>query len=197
MAAGSHAQGAAYVFVQTLGSWSEQARLNAASGVDGDSFGAAVAVDGERALVGAPLANNRIGRAYVFQRAAGAWSEQAQLGASDGAIGDRFGWSVGLGGDTLVVGAPFAYASCGASYRFLKVGAVWNALANSSVAVPRLGNLAGWSVATEGARFLIGAPGFDGAAAHRGAGFWFDPVEQIFADGMDDNRAVECMLPAP
>ncbi len=38
-------------------------------------------------------------------RSGGAWVEQAKLLASDGAAGDRFGVSVSVSGDTLVVGA--------------------------------------------------------------------------------------------
>lgn len=192
---GSHVQGAAYVFIQTLGTWSQQARLNADAPANGDRFAAAVALDGDRALISAPLANNGIGRVYVFERTATLWAAQTQLDANNGAAGDRFGWSVALDGDTALVGAPFALATCGASYRFRRNGAVWGPMGGSAVAVPALGNLAGWSVAIAGGRFLVGAPGFNGAAEHRGAGYWFDPIEQIFVDGLDDNTAVECALP--
>lgn len=193
--AGSHAQGAAYVFVQTLGTWSQQARLIASAAANGDRFAAAVALDGDRALISAPLANNGIGRVHVFERTAALWTAQALLDANNGAPGDRFGWSLALDGDDAMVGAPFALATCGASYRFRRNGAVWGPVAGSSVAVPLQGNLAGWSVAIDGGRFLVGAPGFNGAAEHRGAGYWFDPIEQIFVDGLDDNTAIECVLP--
>lgn len=193
---GSHARGAAYVFAYSAGAWVQQARLGAATAADGDSFGLAVALDGDRAAIGAPLATGS-GRVQVFERAGGTWAEQAQLGAVDGVPGDRFGWAVELDGADLVVGAPFAMAGCGASYRFRRTGAAWIPLANSAPVLRRLGNLAGWSVAADGGRFVVTAPGFDGAADHRGASYWFDPVEQIFVDGMDDNSAVECVPPAP
>lgn len=193
--AGSHAQGAAYVYLQTLGTWSQQARLNANAAANGDRFAAAVALDGDRALISAPLANNGIGRAYVYERSGALWTAQAQLDAANGAAGDRFGWSVALDGDDAMVGAPFALATCGASYRFRRNGVAWGELPKSTIAVPLQGNLAGWSVAIDGGRFIVGVPGFAGAAEHRGAGYWFDPIEQIFADGMDNNAAVECVLP--
>ena len=48
------------------------------------------------------------GSAYVFTRdTTGLWSEQAKFLASDGAGGDRFGWSVSVSGDTALIGAPF------------------------------------------------------------------------------------------
>ena len=45
------------------------------------------------------------GSAYVFTRTGTTWTEQAKLTASDGAAGDRFGISVAIAGDTIVVGA--------------------------------------------------------------------------------------------
>ncbi len=46
------------------------------------------------------------GAVYVFTRdGAGVWSQQAYIKASNTDVGDRFGWSVALSGDTLAVGA--------------------------------------------------------------------------------------------
>jgi len=45
------------------------------------------------------------GAAYVFMRNGTTWSQTAYLKASDAAAGDYFGASVGIDGDTLVVGA--------------------------------------------------------------------------------------------
>ena len=46
------------------------------------------------------------GAAYVFVRNGTTWSQQAYLKASNTGAGDRFGWSVAVSGDTVVVGAP-------------------------------------------------------------------------------------------
>ncbi len=50
------------------------------------------------------------------------WSEQAHLGASDGASGDAFGWSVAVSGDTAVVGAAYddtpGGVNAGSAYTF-------------------------------------------------------------------------------
>ena len=45
------------------------------------------------------------GAAYVFARDGTDWNERAYLKASNTTAGDEFGWSVGISGDTLVVGA--------------------------------------------------------------------------------------------
>jgi hypothetical protein len=48
------AQGAAYVFVRSGTTWSQQAQLTATDGAANDNFGTAVAIDGDTALVGSP-----------------------------------------------------------------------------------------------------------------------------------------------
>ncbi|MGH9380514.1 MAG: hypothetical protein ACRD2Z_07870, partial [Thermoanaerobaculia bacterium] len=109
---GNSAQGAAYVFTHSGGEWSQQAKLTADDGAEGDFFGRAVALSGDTALVGAFEAdvdgNSAQGAAYVFTHSGGEWSQQTKLTADDGAQSDQFGFSVALSGDTALVGAYFA-----------------------------------------------------------------------------------------
>ena len=42
----------------------------------------------------------------MFKLAAGAWTQTAKLTASDAANSDRFGTTVSISSDTIVVGAP-------------------------------------------------------------------------------------------
>ena len=123
----SASSGAAYVFVRSGGTWSQQAYLKASntSIFDGtvsqlDFFGSSVAVSGDTAVVGASgessnatgvggdQSNNssaQSGAAYVFIRSGGTWSQQAYLKASNTDASDGFGASVTVSGDTVVVGA--------------------------------------------------------------------------------------------
>ena len=58
----------------------------------------------------------------------GVWTEQAKLEAVDGDSEDRFGYSVALSGDTVVVGAPFdedGGSEAGAAYVFGWTGTSW------------------------------------------------------------------------
>ena len=68
-----------------------------------------MAVSGDTAVVGAYLddtpAGADAGSAYVFVRSGGTWTQQQKLTAPDAAAGDRFGFSVAVSGDTVVVGA--------------------------------------------------------------------------------------------
>lgn len=114
---GGHSdRGAAYVFVEPAGGWAgsltETAELTASDGAAGDAFGS-VAVEGDTVLVGAPGHDGTglidRGSAYVFVEPAGGWAggltENAELTASDGDSGDRFGHGVTVSRSRLAVGA--------------------------------------------------------------------------------------------
>ncbi|MGE4072623.1 MAG: FG-GAP repeat protein [Lysobacterales bacterium] len=195
VAPGSYALGAAYVYVRNLGSWGAQAILTAVGGNNGDSFGAAVSLDGDRALIGAPLSAAGAGSVYVQQRQGSVWSQQAQLAAAGGLPGDRLGWSVALAGDFALAGAPYARGSCGAAVVFRRITGTWLETPGAGVANPVFGQLIGWSVASDSQRFVLGSPGYAGASDHRGAAYWFDPVEQLLGDGFDTESATACVDP--
>jgi len=101
-------QGAAYAFQRSGTVWNQQTKLVASDGLEGEQFGTSVAISGQRAIVGAHRGKtNSIlqGSAYLFDRTGGTWAERTKLIASDGASLDRFGFSVGISGNTAVVGA--------------------------------------------------------------------------------------------
>ncbi|MDX1983860.1 MAG: FG-GAP repeat protein [Bryobacteraceae bacterium] len=117
----SLSSGAAYVFVRTGTAWSLQAYLKASNPDAGDEFGWSVSISGDTIVVGAKgeassaagVGGNQgdnsaflAGAAYVFVRNSGVWSQQAYLKASNTALGDLFGSSVAISGDTIAVGAP-------------------------------------------------------------------------------------------
>ena len=52
---GHSEQGAAYIFTESGGSWSQSAELTASDGAAGDKLGVSVVLSGSVALVGAPL----------------------------------------------------------------------------------------------------------------------------------------------
>ena len=91
-----------------------ETKLTASDAAAFDFFGGrlathSVAVSGNTIVVGADShddAGPNSGVAYVFQRLRGAWIEVAKLTASDGAAGDRFGFTAAASGRTIVVGAP-------------------------------------------------------------------------------------------
>jgi len=107
--------GAVYLFQRTAGAtntWSLKKRLFPTEGL-AVAFGGAAALEGNVLVVGAYMSQvgtNTQGAAYVFERDAGGrgnWGEFKRLIAKDGARGDRFGASVALSGETILVGAPY------------------------------------------------------------------------------------------
>ena len=115
--------GAAYVFTRNNeGTWNQQAYLKASNTQAGDQFGYAVDGDGGTVIVGAwredgsgtgvnsPSQGDNsafdAGAAYLFTRDnEGLWSQQAYLKASNTEQADRFGYTVAVDGDTVVVTA--------------------------------------------------------------------------------------------
>lgn len=192
---GAYANGAVYAFVRDASGWTEQAKLTTV-GANGDLFGYAVDVAGDRAVIGAPYASDAQGQAYVFVRSGTTWSQQAILATAGGAAGDQLGWSVALGDDSVFVGAPFAGqfngAACGASYVF--DAASLDQTGGATIAAPVADELAGWAVAASGVRWVTSAPGhLVGDVVHAGAAYWFDPTITIFHSGFDAPGA--CIAP--
>jgi len=154
--------GAAYVFVESGGTWTQQAELTASDGAANDSFGNSVAVSGSTALVGAPFhtvgSNQEQGAAYVFAESGGTWTQQAELIASDGAVNDTFGNCVAVSGSTAMVGAYGHNAYQGAAYVFAESGATWNQQAELTASDGWAMDYFGASVAVAGGTAMVGAP---------------------------------------
>lgn len=95
--------GSAYIF-DTEGN--EIAKLTAGDAGKQDRFGSAVAISGDRIVVGAPRNSDdgsNSGSAYIFDTKG---NQIAKLTAFDAAKDDRFGESVAISGDRIIVGAP-------------------------------------------------------------------------------------------
>jgi hypothetical protein len=69
-------------------------------------FGWSQAASGNTLVVGAPSGSQSPGSAFVFTKEHARWVQVAVLTASDGANFEGFGSSVGVSGNTVVVGAP-------------------------------------------------------------------------------------------
>ena len=96
-------------------------------------------------------------------------NEDAKLIASDGEAGARFGFSLSISGDTLVVGVPGDDDFLGAAYVFVRNMGVWREQ-QKLTASDREEVEFGFSVSISGNTVVVGAP-FDGLA--RGAAYVF------------------------
>ncbi|MBK9264342.1 MAG: FG-GAP repeat protein [Polyangiaceae bacterium] len=190
--------GAAYVFVWNGAQYAEQKKLLTADAAPNDHLGAAVAMDGETALVGAPDAGvfgPNSGSAYVFFRQGTLWSQQKKLISPNGAAGDAFGWAVDIEHNSAIVGAPHADsmgADSGAAYSFVRTGIAWNPnailLPQGLAADDRFGS----SVAMSGNSTVIGALLDDTTNANTGAAYvftrngssWSQDIELVASDAV-------------
>ena len=162
--------GAAYVFVRNGTTWTQQAKLTASDGAAGDAFGISVAVNGDTIVVGASGRNSGRGAAYVFFRSGTAWSEQAELSASDGSPGDQFGCAVSVDSQTAVVGANEKGSGQGAAYVFTRSGASWSQQAELTSADGVAGDQFANSVSVSGNTVVAGA---NNKASNLGAAYVF------------------------
>ena len=177
--------GGVYVFQQIGHSWVEQSLLKATRATPEARFGHAVALSGDTMVVGAPNEGATpggpatkgtgvgAGAAYVFVREAGVWVEKSTLRASNAGTGDRFGWSVGISGDTIVVGAysedsdpgegslDNSQRDAGAAYIFRRSSEDDEWVEEALLKAPADGAPShfGVSVAISGDAVLVGAPG--------------------------------------
>ena len=181
--------GAAYVFVRSGTTWIQQAYLKASNTGAGDQFGCSVAVSGDTVVIGAfGEASNATGfngnqsddnafdsgAAYVFVRSGTNWTQQAYLKASNTGASDRFGWSVAMSGDTVVIGAygeasnasgvngnqsDNSASASGAAYVFVGSGTNWTQQAYLKASNTGAGDFFGYSVAVSGDTVVIGAYG--------------------------------------
>ena len=123
--------GAAYVFVRTGTTWTQQAKLVASDAAVEDQLGASVALEGDTAVVGTIEDDDhgdRSGAAYVFVRSGTSWTQEAKLTPDDGAAADQFGISVSVSGNTVAVGTwgdDDLGNSSGAAYVFVRSGTSW------------------------------------------------------------------------
>ena len=170
-----------------------EAYLKAPNAETSDAAGWAVAIDGDTIVVGAPFEDSSqtsitngttassdnsassAGAAYVFARSGSTWSQQAYLKAPNAGAGDRFGVSVAISGDTIVVGARDEDSSqtsitngttassdnsasgSGATYVFNRSGTTWSHKAYLKAPNGEAGDSFGQSVAIDGDTIVVGA----------------------------------------
>ncbi len=175
--------GAAYVFEKIDGDWRQVAKLVAAEGTPDDLFGHAVAVSGDIAVVGATRDDDggiNTGSAYVFERDNGVWTQVAKLHAPDGAIGDWFGFSVALSGETTIIGSRYdddRGEDSGSAYVFNKVNGLWVLAAKLTAADGAAEDWFGVSVAIDGDAAIVGTPSADDHGSNSGAAYMFEKVD--------------------
>lgn len=179
--------GAAYVFVRSNGIWAQQAYLKPSVTRHFQNFGYDVAIADDTIVVGSPEESSgatgvngnqsdtsapAAGAAYVFVRNGETWSQQAYLKAASTNELDRFGFSVAISGDTVLVGvrnedsnatgvngnpADNSLTQSGAAYLFVRDAGTWTQQAYLKASNSGGGDEFGYDVAISGDTVVVGA----------------------------------------
>jgi hypothetical protein len=181
---------------QDATNFAQRAYTKASNTGTGDHFGNSVAVYGDTMAVGAyneasattGINGNQAddsgagaGAVYVFTRdAAGAWSQQAYIKASNAEAGDRFGSCIALSADTMAVGAPHEASAAtvingdqtdnnatraGAVYVFSRdAGGIWSQQAYVKASNNEANDEFGVAIGLSGDTLVVGAHQEDSSA---------------------------------
>jgi hypothetical protein len=114
--------GAAWIFVRSGNTWTQQAALNISKPFDGSEFGISVALsaNGNTALIGEPRDSSSYGAAWIYTRTADKWTVRKKLVPVDGILYPAFGSSVKLssGGNVAIVAGQYDNGTKGAVWIF-------------------------------------------------------------------------------
>lgn len=197
-------RGAAYIYHRTVDNiWSEEGKLKASDAADEDYYGCSVSISGDYAIVGA-LEKDGVGpgygAVYIHQLSTGTAAKKT---ASDAEEGDRFGNSVSISGDYIIVGAlreNGAGTDRGAAYIFHRTGEnTWDTETKITASDAGDGNYFGCSVSISGDYAIVGAYGtgsFKGASYifHRTAENIWDAGTKLVAFDMEDGDEFGCSV---
>ena len=180
--------GAAFVFVRDANRWKQHAKLIPKDLARSDALGEAVDIQKDTVIIGAPGHTHGgvrfAGAVFVFERDGDTWREQAKLTAEDAAASDQFGVSVGIEGDTVIVGSLLNDAGgtkdAGAAYIFVRNGITWTQQAKLIAPGKKKGDHFGAGVATTGKIAVVGAPLREENGLGTGAAYSFVNVDGVW-----------------
>jgi choice-of-anchor B domain-containing protein len=145
------------------GSWSEQGVLIGSSANHKERFGAALALDAERALVGAPgqiFGDSAVaGRAVLFRRSGNSWLKETTLSVEEAGKVRGLGAAIILEGREVYLSAPGSDSLAGSVFQFRSSdGKKWEQAARIVAESPEHPAFLGGSLARDGQDLLVGAP---------------------------------------
>ena len=154
-------RGAVYVFRFTGEAWG-QVGSKLLPEAEGTQFGASVSFDGENLIVGAPMADNRVGAAHAYRYTASGLQPAGALSVQGLSGRTQFGQGVWVGERWALVQAPFANQATGTVFGFMQgEDGEWEPAGRLSAFDGGPRTIFGASLATTDGGILVGAPGAD------------------------------------
>ena len=163
--------GRVYMFTNKAAGWKQAAELKGSDTITDNGFGVSVAISGTTAIVGAPGFSKAAGRAYVFAKTGGVWTQAAELKGLDTVASDDFGYTVAISNTTAVAGAPGFSKTAGRAYVFTNTATGWKQAAKVKGSDTVAADYFGYSVATSETTAIVGA---DGHAKSAGRAYVFE-----------------------
>jgi hypothetical protein len=189
--------GSAYVFTQIGDDWVEEEKLIASDGEPGDYFGISTAIHGDYAAVGAYRDDNDngidAGSVYIFKRTRDGWSQEDKILASDGASSDRFGISVALDREYMIIGAYYDEAYTGSCYIFTHTSEGWVEETKVLASDGEINDFFGRSVSLDDGYAIVGAWGDSGSSGSvyvfkQIITSWTEEAKLTASDGASNDR---------
>jgi hypothetical protein len=193
--------GAVYLFKRRGLEYIPEARLVAPDATTGAEFGRAVAIQGNRVIVGARFAQVgsllKAGAVYVFRKDGDSWHLEEKITSPTPANEDNFGRALAIQGNLLVVTARKENLNAddvGAAYLFLHKGCRWVYQAKITASDPAPGAYFGQSVAVQGDLMAVGARNADPNSAgaiyifRRSGDGWEEVAKITPPDGKADDQ---------
>ena len=165
--------GSVYYFQHDGSSWFESQKIVHSALESEDRFGAAVAIEGDQAIIGAPgdnLHGSLSGAAYFFRFDGTSWMEDESVTDPDGQSFDQFGSSVAISDEYAFVASLYDSdqgSNAGSVFVYRNDGSGWAYSQKLEPAGP--GASFGRSVSIDGGHAAIGADGDSHAGLHTGA----------------------------
>ncbi len=160
------------------GVWNEVEKLTAPSGLPYEFFGAGLAMDGNRLVVGASnvtIGGVKSGAVYVYERnLAGNWLLTATLSPSDGDTFDGFGSNVDINGNKIIVGSrndDDDGMNSGAAYIFEYSGGTWTETQKYTASDAAASDNFGTDVSISDVYAIAGANGDDDLGSASGSAY--------------------------
>jgi hypothetical protein len=150
----------------------------------GDYFGYAVAISGNRALIGQPhdeARGTQAGAAYIFERQGDTWKEVVKLMQDDATANDLFGVTVALDSDVAAVGAPGTDDGRGAVYVFERRDGVWRQVQRLTVSQAQPNDAFAVDIALSDTYLFAGAPGDGDVGEQAGAVYVFERQDNLWS----------------
>jgi choice-of-anchor B domain-containing protein len=151
--------GIVYIYRKSGNTWMEAGQFQASDADRADGFGAGLVTNGQSLAVTATNRGDGRGAIYFLERSGNSWRETGRVARTDAQAGDGFGAALAMTENALFVGTPQADSGRGAVVVYRRGPAGWAQSARLTLPARTPLDLFGASLATDGRRVFIGAPG--------------------------------------